>query len=211
MKGLLYKDARIMATSFRTLPLMVLIFLVVSVFNENSGFWSIYGIFMGCTMISTLQNVDENSKWCTFCDTLPINRDLLVKEKYLLAIIFTIISIAVLVLLRIIVSLFGIGQGFNGLGVTCISIAMAGIVSSSLTLMTSFLFGPQKSQLARLVMIVVMVTVCMSIINYAPEFLVWLANLSPFILLVLGILVPLAVAFLCFRISCIGFEKRVLL
>ena len=211
MKGLLYKDARIMATSFRTLPLMVLIFLVVSVFNENSGFWSIYGIFMGCTMLSTLQNVDENSKWCTFCDTLPINRDLLVKEKYLLAIIFTIISIAVLVLLRIIVSLFGIGQGFNGLGVTCISIAMAGIVSSSLTLMTSFLFGPQKSQLARLVMIVVMVTVCMSIINYAPEFLVWLANLSPFILFVIGIIVPLAFAFLCYRISCIGFEKRVLL
>ena len=211
MKGLLYKDARIMATSFRTLPLMVLVFLVVSVFAENGDYWGIYGIFIGCTMISTLHNVDENSKWCTFCDTLPINRDLLVKEKYLLAIIFTVISIAVLALLKIIVSLFGIGSGLSDLGVTCISMAMAGILSSSFTLMTAFLFGPQKSQIARLIVIVVMVTLCMSIINYAPEFLAWLANLSPVILLVLGILVPLAVAFLCFRISCIGFEKRVLL
>ena len=47
MKGLLYKDARIMATSFRTLPLMVLVFLVVSVFAENGDYWSIYGIFIG--------------------------------------------------------------------------------------------------------------------------------------------------------------------
>lgn len=116
MKGLLYKDGRILATSFRTLPLMVFIFLLVSVFNENGSFWSMYGIFMGCTMISTLQNLDETSKWCTFCDTLPLNRSDLVTEKYILGLIVTAVSVAVLVVLRIGFGLFGIGNGFNGLG-----------------------------------------------------------------------------------------------
>ena len=53
MKGLLYKDLKILTTSFRTLPLIVFVFLLVSVFNETGSFWSMYGIFMGCTMIST--------------------------------------------------------------------------------------------------------------------------------------------------------------
>ncbi len=210
MKGLLYKDGRILVTSFRTLPLMVFIFLLVSVFNENGSFWSMYGIFMGCTMISTQQNLDETSKWCTFCDTLPLNRSDLVTEKYILGLIVTAVSVAVLVVMRIGFGLFGIGNGFNGLGVTCISMVMAGIVSSSITLMTAFLFGPQKSQIARLVVIVVMVGACMSIISFAPEFLVWLAGLPAVILLLLGIILPLGFAYLCFRISCTGFEKRVL-
>ena len=150
MKGLLYKDLKILTTSFRTLPLIVFIFLLVSVFNETGSFWSMYGIFMGCTMISTLQNLDESSKWCTFCDTLPLNRSDLVTEKYILAMIVTALSVAVLVVMRIGFGLFGIGNGFNDLGVTCISMVMAGIVSSSITLMTAFLFGPQKSQIAHL-------------------------------------------------------------
>ena len=210
MKGLLYKDGRILVTSFRTLPLMVFIFLLVSVFNENGSFWSMYGIFMGCTMISTLQNLDETSKWCTFCDTLPLNRSDLVTEKYILGLIVTAVSVAVLVVMRIGFGLFGIGNGFNGLGVTCISMVMAGIVSSSITLMTAFLFGPQKSQIARLVVIVVMVTACMSIISFAPDFLTWLSGLPPVILLILGFVIPLGFAYLCYRISCTGFEKRVL-
>ena len=210
MKGLLYKDGRILVTSFRTLPLMVFIFLLVSVFNETGSFWSMYGIFMGCTMISTLQNLDETSKWCTFCDTLPINRSDLVKEKYILGLIVTAVSVAVLVVLRIGFGLFGVGNGLRDLGATCISMVMAGIVSSSITLTTAFLFGPQKSQIARLVVIVVMVTACMSIINFAPDFLAWLAGLSPVILLILGFVIPLGFAYLCYRISCTGFEKRVL-
>lgn len=211
MKGLLYKDARIMATSFRTLPIMVLIFLVVSVINQTGAFWSVYGIFIGCTMISTLQNVDENSKWCTYCDTLPITRADLVKEKYLLALIAVVLSIAALVILRLVLSLFGIGPGMEGLGVVCITMAMAGILASSLNLVTAFLFGPQKSQIARLVLIIAMVVVCMAIINYVPGLLATLAGLPPVILLMLGVVLPLAFAFLCYRISCIGFEKRILL
>lgn len=210
MKGLLYKDGRILLTSFRTLPLIVLVFLFVSVFNETGSFWSMYGIFMGCTMISTLQNLDETSRWCTFCDTLPLKRSDLVTEKYILALIVTAVSVAVLVVLRIGFGIFGIGNGFRDLGVTCISMVMAGIVSSSITLTTAFLFGPQKSQIARLVVIVVMVGACMSIINFAPEFLIWLSGLSPAILLFLGIVIPLGFAYLCYRISCTGFEKRVL-
>jgi hypothetical protein len=210
MKGLLYKDLKILTTSFRTLPLIVFIFLLVSVFNETGSFWSMYGIFMGCTMISTLQNLDESSKWCTFCDTLPLNRSDLVTEKYILSMIVTAASVALLVVMRVGFGLFGIGNGLNGLGVTCISMIMAGIVSSSITLMTAFLFGPQKSQIARLVVIVVMVTACMSIINFAPDFLTWLSGLSPVILLILGFVIPLGFAYLCYRISCTGFEKRVL-
>lgn len=211
MKGLLYKDTRILMSSFRTIPLIILVFLVVSVFNEAGSFWAMYGIFIGCTMISTLQNVDENTKWCTFCDTTPITRTICVQEKFLLAMIVTGIAAAVLVVLRIVLGFFGIGLGMNGLGITVISMLMAGIVSSSITLMTSFLFGPQKSQVARLVVIVLMVAICMSIINFAPEFLTWLTGLSPLILLLLGIVIPFAFAYLCYRISCAGFEKRTLL
>ncbi len=138
-------------------------------------------------MVSSLQNADEASKWCTYCDTLPLARKDLVREKYVLMLV--IIAAAVIVL----------------------SMIMAGLLSSSITLATAFVFGPQHSQVMRLIVVVVMVGACMAIINYVPGFMDWLMSLSPILLLCLSIVIPSLFAFASFLISCAGFERRTLI
>ncbi len=210
MKGLIYKDLKLLQHSFKILPLMVVFFLLLSLVNESNSFWSVYGIFLICTMVSTMQNSDETGKWCSYCDTLPITRRDLVKEKFLFSLLVIGSTILIYICMRVIAGFFGVGEGMRNLGVTCLSMSMIGIISSSLTLTTSFLFGPQKGQIARVIVLVVMVACCMGIITYAPSVMAMLATLPGAVLLICGILIPLLIAWLCYIISCNGFAKRIL-
>ena len=211
MKGLLYKDFRLLQKNFVTIPLIVTVFLVLSLVNQGGAFWSVYAVFIGCTLVSTLHNTDETTRWCTYCDTTPLKRSDLVKEKYVFSLLLISAIILFFVVLRLIAGIFGLGQGTDELPVTCLSMAMLGMIISSLSLTFSFLFGPQKSQIYRMALILFMVIGCMSIINYAPGAIEWLSRLPAVILIVLSLLAPLAIMCLCYKTSCIGFEKRNLL
>ena len=162
-------------------------------------------------MVSSLQNADEASKWCTYCDTLPLARKDLVREKYVLMLVIIAAAVIVLIVLRTAAGLLGFGPGVRGLGVIVLSMIMAGLLSSSITLATAFVFGPQHSQVMRLIVVVVMVGACMAIINYVPGFMDWLMSLSPILLLCLSIVIPSLFAFASFLISCAGFERRTLI
>ncbi len=208
MKGLLYKDFRMILVSFRVLPFIVFVLLGGSMFTDVSAFWSVYAMFMGSLLVSSMQNMDETGRWCTYCDTFPLRRSDIVKEKYVLALICAAVIILVYAVLRLVGALFG--RGIADLGITCFGMSLVGIVSSAMTLMTSFVFGPQKGAVARLVVIIAVVSICMGLMNYAPAVLDGLAGLSPALLLLICCAVPLLFAGLCFRISCAVFEKRTL-
>ncbi len=210
MKGLFYKDVISVTKLYRSMFLIILVFLSLSFIQKGNFFWAVYAAFMGCTMVATMQNTDETSKWCALCDTLPVTRSDMVKEKFLFNTLINLGIIAVYLILCLIAMLFKAAPAPGDIFVSIITMWIAGVVSSSLTLTTAFLFGPQKSQLMRVVTIVFFVTVCMSVINYAPGFMDFLKNVNPAVMMPLALALPVVIQLISMRIASKGFEKRIL-
>ena len=208
MKGLLYKDLIVMKRTYRVYLFLVLLFFGISIFNPSNTFWAVYATFLTCTVVSTLQNSDETSGWARTCDTVPITRSQLVTERFLLAFLLNLATIALYALTSGISALFGLGATLGTALVTLLSMFMIGILSMSVTLTLAFLFGPQKSGLYRIALIVVMVVICMSIINYGSGFITGLQNLPPLILALAGIGFPILFMTGSWKLACAGYSRR---
>ena len=210
MKGLFYKDLVSVTKTYRSIFLIILVFLGASFLSKGNLFWASYAAFMGCTMVATMQNIDETSKWCRMCDTLPVTRSDMVREKFLFNTMINLGIIGVYLIMAVIASLFRLAPEPADILVSVVTMWIAGIISSSCTLTTAFLFGPQRSQLMRVVMIVVFVMVCMSLINYVPGFMEFLKNTNPMIIIPLALALPVVIQLLSIMIASAGFEKRIL-
>ena len=210
MKGMFYKDLISITKIYRSMFLIILVFLAASFITKGNLFWASYAAFIGCTMVATMQNMDETSKWCRLCDALPITRSDLVKEKFLLNTMINLGIIGVYLVMCLIAMVFRRAPEPGDILVTLVTMWIAGMVSSSFTLTAAFLFGPQKSQLMRVVMIVVFVMVCMSLINYVPGFMEFLKNTNTIIIIPLALALPVVIQLISILISSAGFEKRVL-
>ncbi len=208
MKGLLYKDLCIMRQVYRTWLMICLLFLIVSFLNPKNPYWAVYSVFMLSSMVSGLQSMDETQKWTLYCEILPITRSLQVTEKFLLSLLVVLAYTLFYTVAQGILSLFGFGLSFSETCLIAGMIIVTGAVSISVSLTTAFLFGPQKSQLGRMVLIAVTVGCGMLIITQASAVLSFLQSI-PAVFLSLGIpLLSLLLFAAGWKISCIGYEKR---
>lgn len=89
MKGLLRKDFYLLWNYCRLFIILVLGFIVISVFagNEDNAFLVYYPCILGSAMSINLLAYDEAEHWCTYCDTLPVTRRQFVTGKYLMGLI----------------------------------------------------------------------------------------------------------------------------
>lgn len=209
MKGLLYKDLMGLKRTYRVYLFLFLLFIGISIFQPNNSFWAVYATFLTCTMTSTLQNSDETSGWALTCDALPVTRSVQVTERFALSLLLNLAGIALYLLAGAISAFAGFGASLSSISVTLLTMFMIGILSMSVTLTTAFLFGPQKSGIIRIAVIVVMVVICMSIINYSPGLMSTLQTLPPIALALLGICLPLLFMAGAWQLSVFGYSRRI--
>lgn len=74
MKGLFYKDVLMLTRSFRAYLAMTLFFIILATIRPDNSFWAVYGTFFFVTLVSSLMAVDEQSRWLSYCDILPLKR-----------------------------------------------------------------------------------------------------------------------------------------
>ena len=163
MKGLFYKDILMLTRSFRAYLAMTLFFIILATIRPDNSFWAVYGTFFFVTLVSSLMAVDEQSRWLSYCDILPLKRRDIINERYLLSLILT----AVLVVLFLILSLIFRHADMPTVLVTAGMMVALSLLAISVSMPINVKFGTAKGQMVRMTVIVVMVACGMFIINYA--------------------------------------------
>ena len=87
MKGLLRKDLFMILKYGRTLLVMCVIFLAMSIVAEENFFFIVYPVLLGGVLPVTLLSYDERFGWNRYCDALPITRKQVVDERYLMSLL----------------------------------------------------------------------------------------------------------------------------
>ena len=179
MKGLFYKDVLMLTRSFRAYLAMTLFFIILATIRPDNSFWAVYGTFFFVTLVSSLMAVDEQSRWLSYCDILPLKRRDIINERYLLSLILT----AALVVLFLILSLIFRHADMPTVLVTAGMMVALSLLAISVSMPINVKFGTAKGQMVRMTVIIVMVACGMFIINYAGPITAILLQVKASILL----------------------------
>lgn len=156
MKGLIIKDLYLLIKYCKFYFAITVIFIGVSLINDNDTFFMYYPCLLGSILPVTLCAYDEKEKWCSYCGTLPVSKSQYVFAKYIFGFVIVVI---VTLLVTAAQALKMEPIRIDG----CISIAIgllfAGLIPSSFILPFIFMFGVEKGRIAYFVAIGLVVAI----------------------------------------------------
>lgn len=202
MKGLLLKDIYVAKKNLRTFLVMILAFSLGSLAVRDSGnFFLCYGIVMMPGITMSLISYDERYHWDTYAGAMPLNREQLVTEKYLLHLGMVLVWLPVLLLLQH----FQQVPAFGGSPLTLLVAGLnLGLLLPGILLPIIFALGTEKGRAGYYVVLfggMILATVSeklTSLTGYVPEAMAGIVL----------ILLPAAVYVLSWRIAIRLYEKR---
>lgn len=147
MRGLLEKDIRLLMHSKQTFLCFIAIAIVLGVTQKNTFLLGYSAFLIAALLVSTL-SYDELDHGFAFLFTLPIDRKMYVREKYLLCIGGSIIAwFIALVLYFIVLTVSGSHSVFSEEMVKGLAFLPVAILFLSLLLPLQIKFGVEKSRL----------------------------------------------------------------
>lgn len=203
MKGLLLKDFYLIEKYCKSVFILVLVFMVVSILPSANPFFMFYCNLMGGLISSTLMGLDERSKWNVYCSTLPYTKAQYVSVKYIISLIF---QLAVLVCDAI---LMGIKMSGNGVFPFAMYMKMLAILTafalfaSGSILPFLFAFGAEKGRLVYIVFIALATAMAIACTVIVEEYQMQIGMSIWFILL--GVI---ALFVLSWRLSIHIYQKK---
>lgn len=148
MKGLLLKDFYMTAKTCKSYLFVILIFLALSFFGNDSQFFILYPLLMMSLIPVTLLSYDERDGWDKYSLTLPCTRAQLVSVKYLTGLAFGgltyLLSEAVLAARFLLAGSFVWGEYLA----LSSALLLLGLLGPSLLMPFVFKFGSEKGRLA---------------------------------------------------------------
>ena len=202
MKGLFLKDFYVAKKNLRTFLVMILAFSLGSLAVRDSGnFFLCYGIVMMPGITMSLISYDERYHWDVYAGAMPLSREQMVTEKYLLHLGMVLVWLPVLLLLQH----FQQVPAFGGSPLTLLVAGLnLGLLLPGILLPIIFALGTEKGRAGYYVVLfggMILATVSeklTSLTGYVPE-----AVAS-----IVMILLPAAVYVLSWRIAIRLYEKR---
>ena len=202
MKGLLLKDFYVAKKNLRTFLIMILAFTLGSLAAKDSGnFFLCYGIVLMPGITMSLISYDERYHWDVYAGAMPLSRQQMVTEKYLLHLGMVLVWLPVLLLLQHFQSV----PAFGGSPLTLLVAGLnLGLLLPGILLPIIFAVGTEKGRAGYYVVLfggMILATVSeelTSLTGYVPE-----AVSSVFL-----VLLPAAVYVLSWRIAIRLYEKR---
>ena len=202
MKGLFLKDFYVAKKNLRTFLIMILAFSLGSLAVRDSGnFFLCYGIVMMPGITMSLISYDERYHWDTYAGAMPLNREQMVTEKYLLHLVMVLVWLPVLLVLQH----FQQVPAFGGAPLTLLVAGLnLGLLLPGILLPIIFALGTEKGRAGYYVVLfggMILATVSeelTSLTGYVPEAMAGIVL----------ILLPAAVYVLSWRIAIRLYEKR---
>ena len=153
MKGLLLKDWYMMKKYCRSYLFITVVFVAVSLVNNDNLFFVFYPCLLCGMMPVTLLGYDERSRWTQYSATLPYTKAQIVSAKYLIGLFA---QGAILIVTAIAQSIKMTAAGtfvFSELAVLMLLVLIIATVTSSISLPFMFKLGVEKGRTAYYVMI----------------------------------------------------------
>ena len=202
MKGLLLKDIYVAKKNLRTFLVMILAFSLGSLAAKDSGnFFLCYGIVMMPGITMSLISYDERYHWDTYAGAMPLNREQMVTEKYLLHLGMVLVWLPVLLVLQH----FQQVPAFGGSPLTLLVAGLnLGLLLPGILLPIIFALGTEKGRAGYYVVLfggMILATVSeelTSLTGYVPEAMAGIVL----------ILLPAAVYGLSWRIAIRLYKQR---
>ena len=202
MKGMFLKDFYVAKKNLRTFLVMILAFSLGSLAAKDSGnFFLCYGLVLMPGITMSLISYDERYHWDVYAGVMPLSRQQMVTEKYLLHLGMVLVWLPVLLLLQHFQSV----PAFGGSPLTLLVAGLnLGLLLPGILLPIIFAVGTEKGRAGYYVVLfggMILATVSeelTSLTGYVPE-----AVSSVFL-----VLLPAAVYVLSWRIAIRLYEKR---
>lgn len=202
MKGLLLKDIYVAKKNLRTFLVMILAFSLGSLAVRDSGnFFLCYGIVLMPGITMSLISYDERYHWDTYAGAMPLNREQMVTEKYLLHLGMVLVWLPVLLVLQH----FQQVPAFGGSPLTLLVAGLnLGLLLPGILLPIIFALGTEKGRAGYYVVLfggMILATVSeelTSLTGYVPEAMAGIVL----------ILLPAAVYGLSWRIAIRLYKQR---
>lgn len=202
MKGLFLKDFYVAKKNLRTFLIMILAFSLGSLAaRENGNFFLCYGIVMMPGITMSLISYDERYHWDSYAGAMPLSREQLVTEKYLLHLGMVLVWLPVLLLFQRFQQVPAFGGAPLALLVAGLNL---GLLLPGILLPIIFALGTEKGRAGYYVVLfggMILATVSeklTSLTGYVPEAMAGIVL----------ILLPAAVYVLSWRIAIRLYIKR---
>ncbi len=153
MKGLLLKDFYMTKKYCRTILLLIIVFVGVSIAEPSNLFFQFYPVVMASMLPVTILGYDEKCHWDMYGQIFPYSKKQFVSVKYLMALFFVCGMWLLLAAVQIIgVLMNGVVLQSNFLFFFLLVLS-SGLLSSGILLPVIFKFGTEKGRLAYMVVI----------------------------------------------------------
>ena len=202
MKGLFLKDFYVAKKNLRTFLIMILAFSLGSLAaRENGNFFLCYGIVMMPGITMSLISYDERYHWDCYAGAMPLSREQLVTEKYLLHLGMVLVWLPVLLLFQRFQQVPAFGGAPLALLVAGLNL---GLLLPGILLPIIFALGTEKGRAGYYVVLfggMILATVSeklTSLTGYVPEAMAGIVL----------ILLPAAVYVLSWRIAIRLYKQR---
>lgn len=147
MKGLIIKDLCVIKNQMRSLLLILVFFVFISIINKDATFTLFLVPFYMIMILITTFSYDEFNKWECYCNSLPLSRKEIVKAKYLLFNATSLIVLVLGILASIIVPNFIENTIFESIYASIIGVAFGICLVISLLIPFYYKFGSQKGRI----------------------------------------------------------------
>lgn len=147
MNALLLKDMYMLKKYCRSVLLMIIIFWGMAVIDGGSNpFWVMLPVITGSVTPATLLSYDEKFHWNLYCDTMPVSRECVVAEKYVLTaavvLLLTLGSTAV----RLLAAVRG-GEMQDVLAIAAALTFLVGLLPPAIMIPAIYKYGMEKGRI----------------------------------------------------------------
>ena len=147
MKGLIIKDLCIIKNQMKSLILILILFVILSITNSDASFILFLIPFYMIMILITTFSYDEFNKWECYCNSLPLSRKEIVRSKYILFNASSLILLILGIIAALIVPNFIENTTFESIFVSIIGVAFGIYLVISLLIPFYYKFGSQKGRI----------------------------------------------------------------
>lgn len=207
MHGLIQKDLYSLRGSLKSILLIMVLFGILFIPQAGGiSFIAVTVFIMPSLVISTI-SMDDFVKWDKYALTLPLSRKDIVKSKYelllLLSIIGAIIGLAVTAVYNLVVNQASVEDILMmGIMMVAISIALLGIVMPVI-----YKFGVEKARILMMACIFLPIILILGLVYAAENLGVGLPEVSSLLLIVMTLIISAAVFLLSYFVSLRIYSK----
>lgn len=147
MRGLLLKDFYNISKLGKQYAVIFLVMTVWAYFMKNPSFICLYAILCTANLVLSSLSFDENAKFDKYVLTMPVKKELLVQEKYVLMFLLVGFGTICGILLAQIMNLMIPTEDFVEMAVSALAIAVFFLISHSLIFPKIFREGVEKARI----------------------------------------------------------------